>query len=43
MTKVSVVYTPSLNISTTTRGGRIVKVTTWQTMVPGSTERQFSA
>jgi hypothetical protein len=38
-TKVAVTYTPSLNLSITTREGRISKVTTWVTGVPRSTVR----
>jgi hypothetical protein len=39
-TDVRVTYTPSLNLSVTTREGRISKVTTWVTGVPLSTVRQ---
>lgn len=42
MTNVSVKYTASLNISTTKKDGRIVKVTTWTTGVANSTDRAFS-
>lgn len=38
-TEVKMKYTPSLNISITTRGGRVDKVTTWVSGVPKSTER----
>lgn len=38
-TKVSAVYTASLNQSITTKNGLIVKVTTWTTGEPLSTSR----
>lgn len=38
-TKVTVKYTPSQNVSVTTRNGVISKVTLWTTGVRGSTER----
>lgn len=39
MTNVKVQYTSSLNVSVTTRDGRVTKVTTWVTGIPGSTRR----
>lgn len=37
-TKVSVVYTPSLNLSVTEKDGTVTRVTHWTTGVPRSTE-----
>lgn len=37
-TKVKQTYTPSLNLSVTTRGGRVDRVTVWTTGDPKSTE-----
>lgn len=39
MTEVKVQYAAGQNVSVTVRGGRIDKVTTWTTGVPGSTKR----
>lgn len=38
-TKVKQAYHPSYAISTTTRNGRVSKVTIWQPGQPGSTQR----
>lgn len=42
MTTVNVKYTSTLNVSVTTRDGRVAKVTTWVTGVPQSTTRIVS-
>jgi len=42
-TKVSQTYTPSLNLSMTTRNGVVTRITTWTTGVPQSTEVAFLA
>lgn len=37
-TTVSARYTPSLNVSVTTKGTEVTRVTLWETGVPGSTQ-----